>query len=119
MMSGSGFDRVGLSFIGTTGRGVQELLAPANNTRGIILRTVCIGFLGGTNGYYALYADTAAPTAVFDVTKATILFGGPNSGFYNLTREIFVPAGKGLWAVAGTQNFDVYVWLTYDEIPAK
>ena len=118
-MSGSGLDRVGLSFIGKTGRGVQEVLAPAKNTRGIIIRTVCIGFMGGVRGYYALYADTAAPTDVFDITKARILSGGASNDFYNLTREIFVPAGKGLWAVAGTQSFDVYIWLTYDEIPAK
>ena len=118
-MSGTGFDRVGLSFAAKSGSGVQELLATTSNVRGIILRTACIAHAGSTTADHAIYMGTSAPSGIYDMTKAQIMRGGHYNGSYTLTREIFIPPGNGLWAVAGTGNYVVYAWITYDEVPAK
>lgn len=117
-MSGTGFDRVGLSTVMASGTRVKQLLAPSNNTRGIILRTVCLGN-NGPDAEVAIFIGSAAPTDINDLTKIQIMRSGYRENSFSLTREILIPADNGIWAVMNSTNHTIYAWITYDEVPAK
>ena len=105
------FERVGLSFASVGGAsGVQALFLPAANIKGRIVRTLAI-VGNGTGTAVSLYADTAAPTGSLDLTKNQIVSA---VGGFTLTRELFLPAGYGLWVTAGNPS---WAWASFDDIP--
>jgi len=74
------------------------IIAPASNTVGLTIVAASFAYQG--NNDVALFADTAAPSAYTDTSKNAIGRWGLNSGYAQLAYPIWVPSGKGLYAVA-------------------
>ena len=89
--------------------GVQTVVTPAANVAGVILWQVQLTDSSSTATCY-LYAATAAPSGSTDVTKRRIYTGIGNGGPQRLAVPLFVPAGNGIYAAAGTA---VWGFLNY------
>lgn len=89
--------RLGASFLHGSIAGVYAIVTPAANVRGVVLRIATIE--ANTAAAWALYADTAAPSAWNDFTKGAISRGNQTSAFgvTIAAQEIYVPPGVGLW----------------------
>lgn len=102
---------LGGSYVAATNTGaVQTLISPASNTGGLILRTVSM--CCGSSSQSALFADTSAPSGYTDVTKEQIL-QCQSSDISNM-KDVFVPAGKGIYWDASTNSTSNRVHITYD-----
>ncbi|WDZ98337.1 hypothetical protein Herbaro_11260 [Herbaspirillum sp. WKF16] len=110
--------KVGKYFLNSDGvNPVVQVIAPATNTQGAILRTIFM-FAGPSTGLAAafLYADTSAPSVAGDASKRLIAqvnaLGNTTNGII-VPYEIEVPAGLGVWI---GQQLGGRVELTWDLI---
>jgi hypothetical protein len=86
----------------------QQIVAPAANVNGVVIR---LATLKTASGQIALFADTSAPSGPLDVTKRAIC-SIDNSGYLTQwIRDVFIPAGRGLWVVGNNGSTDF--WVTY------
>jgi hypothetical protein len=106
---------MGVSFINTRINGIYQLLSPAQNTNGVIIKTCYMALSAGHGGL--LYADTAAPASYNDLTKRQ-LFGSNSATSTSTTYTqayimypLYVYPGLGIWI---TTNADLPVAITYD-----
>ncbi len=103
--------RVGTSF-STAAPGAATaatLLSPAANVRGAILRTVNV--TSGGSDFVTIWADTAAPSNVNDLTKRRIgVFNSNGSAVLQL--PIFIPAGVGIYGMSNVASSAMYI--SYD-----
>jgi hypothetical protein len=100
-------------FPGTGNNNVLQIIAPAANIHGVILRTISLG--SGTTGLaqVALYADVTAPVAPGDGNCRQIaVVNVPNFTSFIVPYEIEVPAGLGVWV--GFPNSTGQIQMTYD-----
>lgn len=96
---------------------VLQVVAPADNKQGVILRTISLGS-GGAGGIaqVAVYADLTAPSAPGDATRRQIaVYNTPMGTFVSMTipYEIEVPAGLGIWVAYSGSGQST---MTYDFI---
>lgn len=97
--------KIGDKFINRIGLNgyVQTLIAAAENTSGIIIRT-CYGYSG------SLYTGAQAPNP--NALANSPLFFQSQSALLSQPYEILVPAGQGIyWA---PYNSDARLYITYD-----
>jgi hypothetical protein len=92
-------------FADKSAAGITQLVAPAANTKGVILQTFSSS---STSLPTFLYVDAAAPASTRDFTKRVILaFAGQ---FYTMPRSIFVPAGWGVWVANESATTITATW---------
>jgi len=96
--------------------GSAQLVAPAANVNGLVLRTATIT---AGNAWSILSTGTTAPTSDIDVTRPVILAcrgaAAANTGAgasATLPFQITIPAGYGLW-LASSGSFNG-AYITYD-----
>lgn len=83
-------------------------VSPATNTNGLTIRTIA------QYSQYVLITSvgTSAPTAYNDTSVTMILTTEP-TGAAQITKEIFVPAGLGVYSIASTSGANGCT-VTYD-----
>ncbi|MHC8493634.1 hypothetical protein ACTU44_13105 [Thalassospira sp. SM2505] len=88
---------VGESFLVATGfTTALEVISPASNVAGVIVRTC---YLYPATGEAALFADTAAPSTYNDATKRKFHAGGGAVGSGDIKLPIFIKPGDGLYLI--------------------
>ncbi|MGB1077775.1 MAG: hypothetical protein ACPG05_05650 [Bdellovibrionales bacterium] len=90
---------------------VTEIIAPADNTDGVIIRTASI--TTGTTTLGAIMAKTSAPSSHADATAHHILDMLGSDGAH-LLEEIELPAGMGLYADFEASSADLVCSVTWD-----
>lgn len=96
---------------------VVQVVAPADNTQGVILRTIALssGGAGGT-AQISVFADLTAPSTPSDTTRKRVaVYSAPMGTFISITipYEIEVSAGLGIWVGF---NGSGQAYMTYDFI---
>lgn len=93
---------------------VVQLVAPADNKQGVILRTISLGNGGLGQAQVAIYADTHAPASPGDGnTRQIAVYNSADFTSLIVPYEIEVPAGLGIWlGFTGSAQAQ----LTYDFI---
>ncbi len=91
---------------------ILQVVAPANNLKGIYIRT-CTLTVTASGGGATLYANPAAPASVGDANSRPLLnlynSGGTSTAV--LPYPLFVPPGIGLWVGASVASG---VAISYD-----
>jgi hypothetical protein len=132
---------VGLNFfnnnigLGEGGTSITEIIAPTDNVNGLLIRTLTLTaqWKFSTTDYEGsvtyVYADTSAPSSVYDTTKRMIWF--VMSPYNNLAPTAYqwggtmpypvaLPSGYGLWiACSGgptTDTSETTVAMTWDYV---
>ncbi|WP_415842284.1 hypothetical protein, partial [Paracidovorax anthurii] len=105
---------IGKNFATIAPKGVAQLVAPATNINGVVIRTC---FCNPQNGTVNLVAATSAPSGISDATKSVIFSGNGNTAAGSNTqifapKPLYIPKGLGLW-VATSTNAGV-IALTWD-----
>ncbi|MBX8488042.1 hypothetical protein [Pseudomonas cichorii] len=95
--------KIGKHYRGVAPRGIVQLVAPSDNTDGLIIQTASIN---PANGFVNLYASASAPASIGDMNTPMIFNGNGNSATgvnsqVLLPHPLFVPAGMGLWVTSG------------------
>lgn len=93
----------------TVGATAAMIINPADNVNGIWLRTLSVA--APSSQALMIFADTAAPTAYNDTTKACIL--SCISTVVSTMTDRFLPVGVGLYAI-GSSGTNGFVNATYE-----
>ncbi|MCK6453253.1 MAG: hypothetical protein L6R19_20745 [Alphaproteobacteria bacterium] len=100
---------------GTT---INQVISPADNTNGLIIRTMnAILHIGGTNtaGGLLIYADTTAPSSYYDAARRIIWHAASKATtnpiqmpVQSINYPLAIPKDLGIWAtVSGGPGTDV------------
>jgi len=116
----------------TPGDNITEIFAPTDNANGVLIRTLTISAQwSSTDDNQAtatyVYADTSAPSSVYDTTKRMIfwvLSPYNNSTGYqfatSLPYPVALPSGYGLWITTQggptTTTAESTVAITWDDV---
>lgn len=106
--------KIGNNFRTVNPTAVTQIVDPATNVNGLIIRT---GAIVSSTGSLNLWAGQSAPTGVGDRSKPAIFgangsaAGGANAQVL-LPYPLYVPAGQGLWAHANVPG--AVISLTWD-----
>jgi|SRR5580658_588908 hypothetical protein len=95
--------------------GVNELVSPATNTTGLIVRTLGVGGSSAPSLPVAIFADTAAPSSVSDYSKRILFCANAATDEPNyLEAPMAVQSGCGLWYVVSGSDQTADIIITYD-----
>lgn len=107
---------IGVSFLNRRiNNSIYQLVTPAQNTNGVIIKTFCIAVSVNLSG--VIYADASAPTTFNDLTKRQIFnynSAATSSTTFSqglLAYPLYVYPGLGVWIAT---NGDVPITITYD-----
>lgn len=110
---------IGVSFLNRRINGVYQLISPAQNVNGLIIKTFYTALSAGQG--CLLYADTVAPAAFNDLTKRQIFgFNSATSTTTSYTQgvlpySLYVYPSLGVWI---SSNADIPISTTYDLLSA-
>lgn len=106
--------KIGKHFINSVGTNtIQQVVAPADNVHGVILRTISLGSGHATLGQLAIYASVTAPTVPGDPNcRMIVQVSEPEFKSVIVPYEIDVPAGLGIWI--GYIQGEGQIYMTYD-----
>ncbi|ASE24353.1 hypothetical protein D3X12_15495 [Pseudomonas protegens] len=97
-------------------KGVVQIVAPAQNVAGVVIRTSCIASGKGTVN---VIAGLKTPTGITDISQAVIFGANGNTASPGHSYEafmpypLFIPASQGLWVV-GDDAGSSAIALTWD-----
>lgn len=92
----------------------DTVFSAAANVRGAVVHLASINTFSASNTHGALLAKNSAPANVTD-GDAILGAGGPNNIVYraDLPREVFIPAGKGLYYISTALEAGCYRSVLY------
>lgn len=100
---------------GLTANTVTQIVSPAVNLHGLIIRTLNLSFNAtAANLGINVFADVTAPSSVSDFTKRMIMNYtlSNSSGTLILPYQLYLYPNVGVWA--GGPGGDMGVFMTYD-----
>lgn len=108
--------RIGSHFKTVVGAGVTQIIAPASNINGAVLKT---GLVSPANGTVNLVAGSTAPSGTSDLSQPIILSGNGNAATGSGSEVVMpypleIPAGMGVWVAISMAGGAVA--LTWDII---
>ncbi|MDC6383012.1 hypothetical protein BW687_022870 [Pseudomonas graminis] len=96
--------KIGKHFRTVMPNGMVQLVAPSENTDGLVIQTASIN---PASGFVNLYASLTPPASIGDL-NTRMIFNGNGNGVSGVNSQVempnplFIPAGMGLWVTSGS-----------------